>query len=434
MVTERLLPGAGYSPQAIPVCRDTSFTVAVNNNHSLDLKLLASDVDADLDPSGFSISQLPSYGAVSLNSSGIASYTTQFNYSGVDTYEYTATDLSGSSCMGTVSVTMGCPGSTDNTIYGTVFTDYNEDGTINNNDQAFSQAVTINLYEDNSPNDGQPDGPLIQTVNSDANGNFRFDLVHDYLDTLQSSYFLAADSDDAREKRNGNTENDKGDHKITKDRDDEWNGFRFNNISIPGGAIITNAYVIFTSKDDKDGSVASLRFYGEDNTANPSGFSDCNGCYDITSRPRTSQFVNWYNLSAWSKDNRYNSPDLSSIIQEIVDDQGGLSSGSIAIITQSLPDYQERKTYSFDDDPSKAPELVIEYAYPQAGLEFNYIIEIDSTSIPGNNPTVTGPTQYSVMFDALGQTSCYHFFGIAAQTCTTIYSNRFIRYNNTGSN
>jgi len=417
--------------QSVPECRDTSYSVATNYNSSVDLTSLTNDDDGDLSPSGLSITSLPSNGSVNIDGAGIASYTPQFNFSGSVSYVYMATDDMGAYCTATVSITLGCPSGPDNEIYGTVFTDYNSDGIINNNDNSFSGGAIINLYEDNSPNDGVADGPAVQTIVADGNGNYSFSVFHDYLDTLQSNSFLSSITDDAREKRNGATETDRAEHSITKDRDDAWNGFRFNNISIPSNATITQAYISFTSNGNYSNTLASTRIYAQDETASPATFTDCGGCNDITSRSLTSNFTDWSNVSAWTQDNVYNSPDISAVIQEIIDDQAGLSAGSVVIITQSLDDGEERNTYSYDTDPSRAPELFIEYTVP---VPYNYIVEIDPSSIPVDTPTITTATQFLITFNALYQTTCNNNFGIIPQFCLNIYTNGFIRYNRIGSN
>ena len=44
----------------------------------------------------------------------------------------------------------------------------------------------------------------------------------------------------------------------------EYVGMRFNNISIPQGATITNAYVQFTTEDDQDTSYAKVKVFAQD--------------------------------------------------------------------------------------------------------------------------------------------------------------------------
>jgi hypothetical protein len=113
-------------------------------------------------------------------------------------------------------------------------------------------------------------------------------------------------------------------------------GIRFRNITIPQNATIDSAYIQFTV-DETDSGNTHVKIYGED-TDNAAQYSDSD--YDITNRPKTSGSVTW-NIPEWDNvgdsgaDQR--TPDLTSIVQEIVN-RGGWSSGnSMAFIIEAGP-------------------------------------------------------------------------------------------------
>ena len=95
---------------------------------------------------------------------------------------------------------------------------------------------------------------------------------------------------------------------------------------------------------------------------NASAFGSSSG--DITSRPMTGASASW-NPPGWNNVGEaaagQRTPDLSAIVQEIVD-RGGWSSGNalVFVITGS----GARVAESWDGSPAQAPELVIEYIAP----------------------------------------------------------------------
>ncbi len=105
-------------------------------------------------------------------------------------------------------------------------------------------------------------------------------------------------------------------------------GMRFTNVAIPQGATINSAYIEFET-DETDSGTANLVIYGEDNdTSNQ--FANNSG--NISSRTPTSASVNW-NPSAWNSVNElHQTPDIGSIIKEIVDRPGWSSGNNLVIM------------------------------------------------------------------------------------------------------
>ena len=145
---------------------------------------------------------------------------------------------------------------------------------------------------------------------------------------------IAVDSDDAEEPATGGTVNlTSSDLELVNDGSDQEIGIRFQNITIPQGATITNAYIQFQADED-DSEATSLTIYGED-TANAPTFATSSG--NITNRTKTSASVDWNSIPGWNIGQRgpnQQTPDLTSIVQEIVN-IGTWSSGNpmVFIIT-----------------------------------------------------------------------------------------------------
>ena len=137
---------------------------------------------------------------------------------------------------------------------------------------------------------------------------------------------------------------------------DQLVGIRFNNITIPQGAIISSANIEFET-DELDSGPTSLTISGED-VDNAVSFSTSLG--NISARTKTTASVSWNNVPAWNTvDEKHQTPDISAIIQEIVD-RGGWSDGNSIVLI--LEGSGERTAEAFDGEPSAAPLLTIEYS------------------------------------------------------------------------
>ncbi len=169
---------------------------------------------------------------------------------------------------------------------------------------------------------------------------------------------VSDDDDDAEEDvEDGDMYLDSSDLELVKDGGDQLIGMRFTGVSIPQGAAITNAYIQFTV-DETNSGTTNLTIHGQD-ANDAASFSDDDD--DISDRPTTSASVvwsppAWNSVGAAGADQR--TPDLSSIIQEIVD-RGGWSSGNDMVLIVSGTG--ERTAESHDGDEDKAPLLHIEW-------------------------------------------------------------------------
>lgn len=138
-------------------------------------------------------------------------------------------------------------------------------------------------------------------------------------------------------------------------------GMRFQSMTIPPGATITNAYIQFTTESTRSGTT-NLAVHGEDTDDAPTFTSTA---YDISNRTKTSAAVAWSNIPPWSTSGEagvnQQTPDISSIIQEIVDRAGWASGNSLAII---ITGSGTREAESYDGDAPAAPELVVTYTSP----------------------------------------------------------------------
>jgi hypothetical protein len=126
-------------------------------------------------------------------------------------------------------------------------------------------------------------------------------------------------NDDAEERvSSGGMSLGSSDLELIYDNQDQIVGIRFQNVTIPQGSAITNAYIKFTT-DEISVDATSLEIWCEKRD-NPSSFTTSD--YNISSRPKTSASVVWNDIPEWnSKDESgvaQQTPPLNAIIEEIV--------------------------------------------------------------------------------------------------------------------
>ncbi|MEE9344048.1 MAG: hypothetical protein V3U88_00410 [Methylococcales bacterium] len=134
-------------------------------------------------------------------------------------------------------------------------------------------------------------------------------------------------------------------------------GMRFNDLGIPQGATITNAFIQF-QVDETHSGASTLMIEGQA-TDNALTFARTNG--NISSRNRTNAVVDWQPIP-WTTVGEAGSdqqtPNIASVIQEIVGRPGWSSDNSLAII---ITGNGRRVAESFNGDAAGAPVLHVEY-------------------------------------------------------------------------
>lgn len=165
-------------------------------------------------------------------------------------------------------------------------------------------------------------------------------------------------SDDVEEREhNGAVNFYSRDLELVHNRGNQTVGIRFNNISLPPGALIKEAYVQFTA-DKKSKGKAELLLEGQD-IDNAPRFSRAN--FDVSARSRTRAAVKW-TPAPWNKSKargeEQRTANIASVIQEIVNRSGWEENNSIVII---ISGEGKRKAESYDGRRNQGPTLHIEY-------------------------------------------------------------------------
>ena len=169
---------------------------------------------------------------------------------------------------------------------------------------------------------------------------------------------VSAGSDDAEERPSGDTYLGSGDLELVDDGSrNQTVGIRFKGIQVPQGAPITRAYIQFTTDEESTGN-AELSLFGE-NENNASTFQVTQR--DISSRQKTSAKVLW-RPEIWTNigtsGQRQRTPDLSNVVQEIVNRSGWSPGNAMAFIVTGTG---HRTAESYNGRANAAPLLHVEF-------------------------------------------------------------------------
>ena len=182
---------------------------------------------------------------------------------------------------------------------------------------------------------------------------------------------------------------------ITLDLSNEdWIGQRFTNVTIPQGAYIISAYVTVTSSNQDAGNF-SATVYGEA-ADNSSVFTTSSS--NISNRSRTSASATWSANGNWKAGDVNVTPELRTVVQEIVNRSGWASGNSLSILVQKGS--HNRRVYSYDGNTSQAPLLHVDYAVVARPVATRLLFVVTSTSSP-----TAQETQRKTFFQDIGYTA-----------------------------
>ena len=184
---------------------------------------------------------------------------------------------------------------------------------------------------------------------------------------------VSTSSDDAEENNSGRVSLNSSDLELVDERSNQIVGIRFNGIAVPQGATISSANIQFKVDETKNTDICTLSIHGE-RTTNASTFT--NSRRNISSRLMTTAFESWSPepwLVVGAKGPDQRTPNIASVIQEIVNQPGWSEGNSLVIIISGTG---KRVAESFNGDQADAPILHIEY---EAEASNNPPVALDDT-------------------------------------------------------
>lgn len=136
-------------------------------------------------------------------------------------------------------------------------------------------------------------------------------------------------------------------------------GMKFNNIIIPNGASISEAYITVTAAAYNNGSTVTTRIQGE-KTSSPAQYSTLT---NYIARTLTTDYIDWA-MTSWSQGTVYTSPSLVNVVQELVNTYNYSAGAPMAFQfnTQGTPTNSDYRTWSsYNGSVANAPRLHIVY-------------------------------------------------------------------------
>jgi hypothetical protein len=364
-----------------PVALDDSAIVDEDDAVIIDVLANDSDPDGNLDPDSASVTTGPSNGMIVKNGDNTFTYTPDANFYGGDSFDYEICDTFTVCATATVDISVisvaDAPVAvTDpaSTIEGmAVVIDVAGNDTDVDGDLVPSSAIAIS---------GPSNGSLV----NNGNGTFTYTPTPSFIGADSFVYEICdatalcdtapvsitvdpstpeilevrvnAGDDDAEERSSGSMYLTSSDLELVYDSGgNQTVGMRFRGITIPPGATILNAYIQFRSDETHSGAT-NLLIQGED-VNNAGTFTSSSN--NITNRPRTTADVEWIPVS-WTTKNEagpdQRTPDISVVVQEIVNRSGWASGNSLVIIISGTG---ERVADSYEGGSSYAALLHVEY-------------------------------------------------------------------------
>jgi hypothetical protein len=181
-------------------------------------------------------------------------------------------------------------------------------------------------------------------------------------------------------------------------------GMRFRSVTIPNGAVVTTAYIIFTAYNDTSNDTVRIKLSAEqsETAATFSTYADFAG------RTLTTAQVDWDFTDNWIIGGTYNSGEIKTVIQELVNDYAGLSSADIVLFAKDdgSDAYAYRPPKSYDLTTASCPKLHIEYTIPSCALTGTVTTALETDIVTGGKVitlTLTDDTWVAAggVFDAI---------------------------------
>ncbi|MEP3837218.1 MAG: LamG-like jellyroll fold domain-containing protein [Algibacter sp.] len=286
-----------------------------------------------------------------------------------------------------------------NIVYGTVFSDLNQNGSHENSDSGVEN-VSVNLYQDFNGN-GIIDSGDVMVTSGTSNGSGDYSLVISETPTTNNvaDYFNSISFSN-----NNGSEN----WSNSWDEMEENNGAHSGNVRVESGKLRFG--------QDTNGN-KDMTGVGVDRTVNLSTYDSATLSFDFSREIGDSYGQNWtVNVQVSSDGTTYTTLDnfsFNETQQTYSFDISSYISDTTHIRIIGVGEREKEDNYLYFDN------LNVSYSKPNA-VNLDYIVSIDETTIP-NGGTLTTASYYSVAFTAFGQKSCDNDFGFVS--CNLLESN-----------
>lgn len=171
--------------------------------------------------------------------------------------------------------------------------------------------------------------------------------------------------DDMEERPDGSLDHDSSDLEITREKSENNQkiGLRFADLQIPEGAVIVDAYIQFSvDEPDKNADPFNVNIYTE-NTVNSAPFE--NASFTVSSRVKSVSNVVWKGIPQWTIEHAagadQRTPNLSSLMQEIVNMNGWAQGNAISFIMIGNGQRSAESYEGSEGNTAQIPTLYVKY-------------------------------------------------------------------------
>ena len=184
------------------------------------------------------------------------------------------------------------------------------------------------------------------------------------------------------------------------------NGMRFTNITIPSGSTVDNGTYLSVYANTAMAYNSVYSYVSAEDTDDAATFSTL-GDFNTRYATRTTDNVSWGPIAAWTNNTWYNSPEIKTVIQEVVSRGDWLSGNDIVIFWDDFTDrsthtdFRLRQADAYEIANAEPAKLVIEYTPPAAPpivtnsaadniSETTADFHGEITDVGSDNPTIRG--------------------------------------------
>jgi len=164
-------------------------------------------------------------------------------------------------------------------------------------------------------------------------------------------------------------------------------GIRFRDVNIPPGSTINTAYITVVSRGNNSVGTVNAKIRGED-VDDATAYSTLT---DFDGRTRTTAQVTWSSVAGWTVNNSYNTPEIKTIIQEIIDREGWEYGNTIGLFIDDFDDLSShsdgaaRQFYCcYPSLESYGPILHVEFTGDKPTVTTQAVSDIGVTTATGN--------------------------------------------------
>ena len=181
----------------------------------------------------------------------------------------------------------------------------------------------------------------------------------EYIIPSNFSVRVSASADDAEEAvSTGVMDVTSSDLELAMENTSQYIGMKFNNITIPAGAHVANAYIQFQVDETNNQDPNNLQIFIE-NSITPASYSSAAG--DISSRAYVNDSIS-FSFNTWSTVGNQGADqrtvNISRLVKKMLNNGSWTSGNNLAFMIKGTG---RRTAESYDGDAANAPQLVIDY-------------------------------------------------------------------------